>query len=99
MARGRLPHRLTLRTAVAAGALFLSLSPFAQAKFLWGVANSAFQVEGAPEDSDWRRWTETPGRIHDATNAQRATDFWNRYDEDFALAQAAGLSAFRFSIA
>jgi beta-glucosidase len=67
--------------------------------FLWGVANSAFQVEGAPADSDWRRFTHTPGAIKDGSNADIATDFWNRYDEDFALAQGLGANAFRMSLA
>ncbi len=100
MARSRIPHRLTLRTAVAAGALLL-LSPIAQAqaKFFWGVANSAFQVEGSPVDSDWKRWTETAGKIRDKATAQQGTDFWYRFEEDFALTQSAGLNAFRFSIA
>lgn len=67
--------------------------------FLWGAANSAFQVEGSPADSDSYRWTHTPGKIKDGTNADIATDFWNRYDEDFALAQEMGANAFRISIA
>ena len=71
----------------------------AQRPFLWGVANSAFQVEGAPADSDWYRFTHTRGAIKDGTNADVATDFWNRYDEDFALAQGLGANAFRMSLA
>lgn len=67
--------------------------------FLWGVANSAFQVEGNPGDSDWSRFTRRPGAIRDGTNADVATDFWNRYEEDFALANKIGLNAFRISIA
>lgn len=67
--------------------------------FYWGVANAAFQVEGSPADSNWRAWTQTPGRIADGTNAERATDFWNRYSEDFDLASQLGSNAFRMSIA
>jgi beta-glucosidase len=68
-------------------------------EFLWGVANSAFQVEGSPVDSDWFRWTHEAGRISDKTNADTATDFWNRYDQDFKLAQELGCNAFRLSLA
>ena len=67
--------------------------------FFWGVASSAFQVEGHPKDSDWRRWTHTPGKIKDGTNADLVSDFWNRYDEDFALAQDLGVNAYRISVA
>jgi beta-glucosidase len=67
--------------------------------FLWGVANSEFQVEGHPADSDSYRWSHTPGMIKDGSNADIATDFWNRYDEDFALAQGLGANAFRISLA
>jgi beta-glucosidase len=67
--------------------------------WLMGAGNSAFQVEGSPIESDWSRWTKTPGRIHDGSNADVATSFWTRYDEDFALAQKLGSNAFRVSIA
>ncbi len=67
--------------------------------FLWGVANSSFQVEGSPVDSDWKRWTEVPGKIADNSSAVLATDFWNRFEEDFQLAKNLGAKAFRISIA
>ena len=72
---------------------------WSQDEFLWGVSNAAFQTEGSPADSDWRLWTHTPGKIHDGSNADHATDFWNRYREDFELAHRIGLNAFRISIA
>jgi len=68
-------------------------------EYLWGVSNTAFESEGSPEDSDWFRWTHTPGKISDGSNADLADDFWNRFDEDFTLAQGIGLNAFRISIA
>ena len=83
--------------------LFLSSASFVLAdsspKFLWGVGNSSFQVEGTPANSDWYRWTHTPGRIKDGTNADVVSDFWNMYDTDFKLAQEMGANAFRISIA
>lgn len=66
---------------------------------MWGVANSAFQVEGSPADSDWREWTKLPKKIADASDAERAAEFWRRYPEDVAWAQKLGANAFRFSIA
>jgi beta-glucosidase len=68
-------------------------------RFFWGVANSAFQVEGSPAPSDWKSWTESPGKIADDTTAQDACDFWNRYPEDFSHAKNLGATAFRLSIA
>jgi beta-glucosidase len=67
--------------------------------FLWGVANAAFQVEGSPKPSDWTAWTEEKGRIFDGSNAEKATDFWNRYEEDLKLAADLGSKAFRMSVA
>lgn len=72
--------------------------------FFFGASNAAFQVEGSPRDSDWREWTRTAHpdgapHISDRSDAERVIDFWNRYDEDFRIAQNAGLNAFRISIA
>jgi beta-glucosidase len=67
--------------------------------FLFGVSNSAFQVEGTPFQSDWSNWVSQPGRVADGTTADSATDFFNRYEEDFKLARLMGASAFRMSIA
>jgi len=89
---------LLLSSAFAASPSSSPSNPPAK-PFLWGVANSAFQVEGSPADSDSYHWTHTPGMIKDGSNADIATDFWNRYDEDFALAQGLGANAFRMSLA
>ena len=48
-------------------------------KFLWGVATSAFQIEGSlladgAGMSDWYRWTHTPGRIEDGSTAVYHSD-------------------------
>ena len=68
-------------------------------KFLFGVSNASFQVEGTPAPSDWKAWTHTVGRISDGTNADRATDFWNQYERDFKFSRDAGMNTFRISIA
>lgn len=62
--------------------------------FLWGVANSAQQVEGGLENNSWEQW-EKKGRV---PKVGKATDFYNRYKEDIALAKSLNLNAFRFSI-
>lgn len=67
--------------------------------FFWGVANAAFQVEGSPVESDWTQWTSSPGKIADGTDANKATRFWNSYEEDFDLAKELGSTMFRISIA
>jgi beta-glucosidase len=56
--------------------------------FLWGSAVSAYQVEGGIEKSDWS--TRFP--------AGKATDHYQRYQEDFNLLQEMNQKAFRFSI-
>lgn len=67
--------------------------------FFWGVANSAFQVEGQPQASDWRSFTQQPGAIADGSHADFITNFWTDFEKDFALAQKLGANAFRLSIA
>lgn len=62
--------------------------------FLLGAATSAHQVEGNNFNSDW--WAfEKAGRLPESG---QACDHYNRYDEDFGIAQKIGLNAFRISI-
>jgi beta-glucosidase len=72
--------------------------------FLWGVATSAQQIEGACREdgrgeSIWDRFAATPGRIADGSDAQVACDHYHRWREDFALLEWLGVGAYRFSIA
>lgn len=66
-------------------------------EFHWGVATSGFQGEGAPPDSNWRRYTQakTP-EVKDPYG--NSVDFRHRYPEDIARAKAMGVNTFRFSI-
>lgn len=70
--------------------------------FLWGVATSSFQTEGAL-DADGRGrsiWDVFPReRIHDGSDASTANDSYRRFAEDAALIADAGLKIHRFSIA
>ncbi len=65
--------------------------------FLFGTANADHQVEAhdpAKEDV-WDLWERCQG----LTPRGKATDFWNRYEEDVDAAAAMGCRLFRFSIA
>jgi beta-glucosidase len=72
--------------------------------FSWGVATSAFQIEGAvTEDgrgaSIWDTYAHTPGKIMNGDNADVANDHYHRYKDDVRLMQDMGVKTYRFSIA
>jgi beta-glucosidase len=72
------------------------------ADFIWGVASSAFQVEGAlTEDGRGASiWDSFPrDAVADGSDGSTAIDSYHRYGEDVALIADAGLKAYRFSIA
>src|SRR3989344_4443927 len=62
--------------------------------FLLGAAASAHQTEGNNMNSDWWR-SEQQGLLPKSSDA---ADHYNRFDEDFQLAQGLGLNAVRISI-
>jgi len=65
--------------------------------FLFGTANADHQTEAYdPEHEDiWDLWERDQG----LKPRGKATDFWNRYEEDIAAAAGLGCKLFRFSIA
>ncbi len=64
---------------------------------MFGVATSAYQVEGHIEN-DWAEW-ERAGKLKEAhARCGKGVDHWNRYEEDFGLARDVGASAFRMSL-
>jgi beta-glucosidase len=72
--------------------------------FTWGVATSAYQVEGAvAEDgrgpSIWDTFTHTAGRIAGGATGDVACDHYHRWREDIAIMRSLGVNAYRFSIA
>ena len=74
------------------------------ADFQWGVATSAYQIEGAVAedgrgDSIWDTFGRQPGAIRDGHTGDIATDHYHRWREDVALMVELGLGAYRFSIA
>lgn len=64
---------------------------FKRRPFLWGVATSAFQLEGSPY-ADWASWDAILNSVPDITN------HYNLYKEDLSLLKALGVNAYRFSI-
>ena len=72
--------------------------------FRWGVATSAYQIEGAVHEdgcglSIWDTYAHTPGKIEAGHNADVANDHYHRYREDVALMKELGVKVYRFSIA
>jgi len=72
--------------------------------FAWGVATSAYQIEGAVSEdgrgpSIWDEFCRRPGAILDASDGTVAVDHYHRYRDDVALMRDLGLGAYRFSIA
>jgi beta-glucosidase/6-phospho-beta-glucosidase/beta-galactosidase/ABC-type amino acid transport substrate-binding protein len=65
-------------------------------ELLFGVATADHQSEAFdPKWPDYRdRWEEQQKQ----TLRGRATDFWNRYEEDIQLARGLGCKLFRFSV-
>ncbi|MFO1217319.1 MAG: GH1 family beta-glucosidase [Burkholderiaceae bacterium] len=71
--------------------------------FIWGVATSAFQIEGAAHEdgkgeSIWDRFCRVPGAIADGSNGDVACDHVHRLDADLDLIASLGVNAYRFSV-
>lgn len=72
--------------------------------FLWGVATSAYQVEGSPladgaGPSIWHRFSHTPGMVRNGDTGDIACDHYRRYADDVALMTELEVPAYRFSVA
>lgn len=72
--------------------------------FLWGVATSAYQVEGSPladgaGPSNWHQFCREPGRVDHGDTGDAACDHYRRYRGDVELMAQIGVKAYRFSIA
>ncbi len=63
--------------------------------FLWGVSMAGYQVEGGDTTSNWAV-ADREGRLKESPG--KAIDFWNRYEEDFDLAQKMGMTCVRLSL-
>ncbi len=71
--------------------------------FVWGVATSAFQIEGASEadgkgTSIWDDFCRLPNAIADSSNGTVACDHYSKWESDLDLVSSLGVDAYRFSI-
>lgn len=69
--------------------------------FLFGVATSAYQIEGHAQGgagrTHWDDFAATPGNVVRAENGALACDHLNRWPEDLDLIRDANLDVYRFS--
>jgi beta-glucosidase len=73
------------------------------ANFRWGVATSAYQIEGAvAEDgrtaSIWDTYCRVPGAIDGGDDGAVACDHYHRMPEDVALIRSLDVDTYRFSV-
>lgn len=71
--------------------------------FVWGVATSAFQIEGGAQrdgkgESIWDRFCLQPGAIADNSNGDIACDHMRLLEPDLDLIASLGVDAYRFSV-
>jgi beta-glucosidase len=74
------------------------------ADFVWGVATSAYQIEGAYDEdgrrpSIWDTFSRQPGAIDGGDTGDVACDHYHRWQEDLDLVEQLGADAYRFSVA
>lgn len=79
-----------------------TLKPFPPG-FVWGVATSAYQIEGGATaegrgPSIWDRFCQVPGAIADASNGDVACDHHRLWQSDLDLIADLGVDAYRFSV-
>ncbi len=72
--------------------------------FIWGIACSAYQIEGAHNIdgkgiSIWDVFSEKRNKIANREDGKTACDFYHRYPEDLANIKSLNIPNFRFSIA
>ncbi|MBU6379803.1 MAG: family 1 glycosylhydrolase, partial [Acidobacteria bacterium] len=72
--------------------------------FLWGVATSSYQIEGAATEdgrglSIWDTFSRVPRKVANGDNGDVACDHYHRYQEDLDLMKWMGVDAYRFSVA
>ncbi|TVP61732.1 MAG: beta-glucosidase [Leptolyngbya sp. LCM1.Bin17] len=69
--------------------------------FEWGVATSAYQIEGAADSrgaSVWDSFSQTPGRVLNGDTGAIACDHAHRFRDDIALMAELGVRHYRFSL-
>jgi beta-glucosidase len=73
------------------------------ARFAWGAATAAYQIEGSVDvdgrtPSIWDTFSHTPGRTLNGETGDVACDHYRRWGGDLDLMSELGLRAYRFSI-
>jgi len=73
-------------------------------EFLWGVATSSYQIEGAANEdgrgqSIWDTFCKVPDKVANFDNGDIACDHYHRFKEDLDLMKWMGVKAYRFSVA
>jgi beta-glucosidase len=71
--------------------------------FRWGVATSAFQIEGATAEdgrgpSIWDTFAAVPGAVAGGDTGEPAAEHYHRWPQDLALLTGLGVDAYRFSV-
>lgn len=69
--------------------------------FVFGVATSSFQIEGAADQRlpcIWDTFCRQPGTIKDQSDGLIACDHVNRWRDDLELIDSLGVDAYRFSV-
>lgn len=69
--------------------------------FIYGVATSSFQIEGAIDSRlpcIWDKFCATEGKIADNSNGSIACEHYSRWREDVELIASLGVDSYRFSI-
>jgi beta-glucosidase/6-phospho-beta-glucosidase/beta-galactosidase len=69
------------------------------AKFLWGTATAAFQVEKGDSHTDWAHWVAIAGKVKNGDLPDvGGPDALNHEDDDVGALKSSGQNAYRFSI-
>ncbi len=72
-------------------------------EFVWGVASSAYQIEGAASEggrspSVWDTFCREKGRVFNGETGDVACDHYHRVEEDADLIADLGVNAYRLSV-
>ena len=84
----------------APASTLISLFP---SKFIWGVATSSFQIEGASDvdgkgPSIWDDFCKQHGAIADGSDGKTACNHYCLWEKDLDLINSLGVDAYRFSV-
>jgi beta-glucosidase len=90
--------------AIGSGEALRRLASRFPPEFVWGVATSAYQIEGAVArdgrgDSIWDVFCRREGVIRDGTSGDPACEHYDRFASDIGLVADHHIPAYRFSVA